>query len=125
MAKKWIRGGVPREINLFNIDLDPAEGETITYMLSGRSGAVHIAGNSQLYQESNPHLGGFNQTVNCDDDDFESLKAAQENGERITGYVTHANGVTYSFEGGIANDGPLENDNGNVALECRGKYERQ
>ena len=121
---QYIRGGVPREINLGE-DYDPAEGETISYMISGRGGPVHIAGNGVAYQESNPFIGGFDQTISVDDDQFQTLVEKQSTGEKIVGYVTMANGVTFNFEGGIANDGVLVNDNGTVALECRGKFEKQ
>lgn len=123
---KFIRGGVPREINLAGLDLHPAEGETITYMLSGRSGTVHIAGDGDIYQESNPALGGFNQTVSVSDDEFQALVDAQSSGVKLSGYFTTAAGVTFNvLQAGIANDGPLELDNGTVSLEVRGNIEQQ
>lgn len=122
---KFIRGGVPREFNFAGIDLHPAEGETITYMLSGRGGPIHIAGDSDIYGESNPQLGGVNQTVSVSDDEFKTLVDAQASSELQTGYFTTAAGVTFNIFGGIGNDGPLELDNGNVALEIRGNVEEQ
>jgi len=122
---KFIRGGVPRDFNFAGIDMHPAEGETITYMLSGRGGAVHIAGDADIYQESNPLIGGANQTVSVSDDEFKALVDAQSSGEKQTGYFTTAAGVTFNMFGGIANDGPLELDNGTVSLEIRGKVEDQ
>lgn len=122
---KWINGGVPREFNFAGIDLTPTEGETLTYMLSGRGGPVHIGGNGRTYKESNPYLGGVNQSVLVSDDDMKTLTDAQGSGEEQTGYITTASGVTFNIFGGIANDGPLENNNGNVALEIRGNVEEQ
>jgi hypothetical protein len=123
---KYIRGGVPRELNFAGLDLHPAEGETIMYMLSGRSGPVHIAGDGDIYQESNPSLGGFNQTVSVSDDEFKALVDAQSSGVKLSGYFTTAAGVTFNvLSAGISNDGPLELDNGTVALEVRGNVEPQ
>lgn len=125
MAGSWIKGGVPREINLNGNDYAAAEGETITYMLSGRGGPVKVDGNNDAYQESNPYLGGFNQVLSVDENQFESLKTAQESGQKITGYVTMPSGKTFNCFGGISSDGALENDNGTVSIEFRGKYEPQ
>lgn len=122
---KWIRGGVPRDFVLAGRELTPAEGENANYMLSGRGGAVHVGGNSTLYQESNPLLGGIDQSLAADEDDLEFMVALQESGEQISGYFTMPSGETFSIFGGIANDGALELDNGVVALEFRGKVERQ
>ncbi|MDA3832198.1 MAG: hypothetical protein PF495_02260, partial [Spirochaetales bacterium] len=109
----FIRGGVPRDLNFGGMDLHPAEGETITYMLSGRSGPVHIAGDSDIYQESNPALGGVNQTVSVSDDEFKNLVDIQSSGTEQSGYFTTAAGVTFNMLScGIANDGPIELDNG-------------
>ena len=122
---KFIRGGVPREFNFADIDLHPAEGETLTYMLSGRGGPAHIAGDGDIYGESNPFMGGANQTVSVSDDEFKTLKEAQNSSELQTGYFTTAAGVTFNIFGKISNDGNLELDNGNVALEIRGNVEEQ
>ena len=122
---KFIRGGVPRELNFAGIDLHPAEGETVTYMLSGRGGPAHIAGDGDIYAESNPFMGGVNQTVSVSDDEFKTLVTAQGSGEKQTGYFTTAAGVTFNIFGAIANDGPLELDNGTVALEIKGNVEEQ
>ena len=122
----FTRGGVPREFNFAGLDLDPAEGETVTYMLSGRSGARHKAGNGNNYRESNPALGGVNQTVSVSDDDFAALVAAQESGVKLNGYFTTSAGKTFNIlNAGISNDGPLELDNGTVALEIGGDVEEQ
>ena len=122
---KWIRGGVPREFNFAGIDLHPAEGETVTYMLSGRGGPIHLAGDGDIYQESNPLLGGVNQTFSVSDDEFKKLVDAQSSSEKKTGYFTMPSGVTFNIFGGIGNDGALELDNGTVALEIRGNVEEQ
>ncbi len=122
---KWIIGGVPRDFVLSNREFKPAEGETMTYMLSGRGGPVHIAGNGETYKDSNPLLGGANQSLACDEDDFIFLKGLQESAEELVGYFTMPSGVTFNMFGGIANDGPLELDNGVVAIEFRGKVEKQ
>jgi hypothetical protein len=122
---KFIRGGVPRELNFSGIDLHPAEGETATIMLSGRGGAAHIAGDGDIYAESNPFMGGVNQTVSVSDDEFKALVDAQSSGEKQTGYITTAAGVTFNIFGIIANDGVLELDNGTVALEIKGNVEEQ
>lgn len=122
---KWIRGGVPREFVLAGREYTPAEGETANIMLSGRGGPVHIGGNGDPYKESNPYLGGVNQSLACDEDDHAALVALQESSEKITGYMTMPSGETYNLFGGIGNDGALELDNGVVAIEFRGNVERQ
>ena len=122
---KWIIGGVPRDFVLSGREFKPAEGETATYMLSGRGGPVHIAGNGATYKESNPLLGGYNQSYACDEETFLFLKELQESSEEIVGYFTMPSGVTFNVFGGISNDGPLELDNGVVAIEFRGKVEKQ
>ena len=122
---KFVRGGVPRDFNFAALDLHPAEGETVTYMLSGRGGPIHIAGDGDIYGESNPQLGGVNQTFAVSDDEFKALVDVQASSELQTGFFTTAAGVTFNIFGGIANDGPLELDNGTVALEIRGNVEEQ
>jgi hypothetical protein len=122
---KWIKGGVPREFVLSGREFTPAEGETATYMLSGRGGPVHIGGNFDIYKESNPYLGGVNQSLSCDEDAFIALKELQESAEKITGYMTMPSGETFNLFGGIGNDGALELDNGVVAVEFRGNVEKQ
>ena len=121
----WVRGGVPRDFVLNGREFTPAEGETINYMISGRGGPVHIGGNGAVYKESNPQLGGANQSLACDEDDFEFLVALQESSEQVTGYFTMPSGATFNLFVGISNDGALELDNGVVSLEVRGKVERQ
>ena len=121
----WIRGGVPRDFVINGREFTPAEGETINYMLSGRGGPVHIGGNSEVYKESNPLLGGATQSLACDEDDFAALVVMQESSEELTGYFTMPSGETFSMFGGIANDGALELDNGVVSIEFRGKVEKQ
>ena len=122
----FTRGGVPREFNFAGLDLDPAEGENVNYKLSGRSGPVHKAGNGKNYRESNPALGGVNQTVSVSDDEMAALVAAQESGVAQNGYFTTAAGLTFNIlNAGITNDGPLELDNGTVALEIGGDVEEQ
>lgn len=122
---EWLRGGVPREINFADREWDPADGETLKYMLSGRGGPVHITGNAKAYQESNPFLGGADFTISIGDSEFEELVAAQSAGVELNGYFITAAGVTFNMKGGIANDGAIENDNGTVSLEIRGIVERQ
>ena len=122
---KWIRGGVPRDFVLNGREFTPAEDETITYMLSGRGGPVHLGGNGETYKESNPQLGGANQSLACDEDDFIALNALKENSTKITGYFTMPSGETFTMIGGISNDSNLELDNGVVAIEFRGKVEPQ
>lgn len=122
---KFIRGGVPRDFVLSGREFTPAEGETINYMLSGRGGPMHIGGNGTVYKESNPLLGGANQSLACDEDDFAFLVALQESSEQLTGYFTMPSGETFSMFVGISNDGALELDNGVVALEVRGNVEKQ
>lgn len=122
---KFIRGGVPRELNFAGIDLSPAEGETVTYSLSGRGGPAHIAGDGVIYGESNPQMGEVNQVVSVSDDEHKALVDAQSSGELQTGYFTTSAGVTFNIFGKIANDGALENDNGTVALEIKGNVEEQ
>lgn len=122
---KWLKGGVPREFVLSGREFTPAEGEKAVYMLSGRGGPVHIGGNSDTYMESNPLLGGVNQSLACDAEEFKALKDMQGSAEKITGYMTMPSGETFNLFGGIGNDGALELDNGVVALEFRGNVEEQ
>ena len=122
---KFIRGGVPREYNLGGYNFHPAEGENAMIKLSGRGGAMHIAGDSDIYKESNPQLGGFNQTLSCDNEDFANLRLLQDSSEKITCYVTMPDGTTYNLFGGISNDGALELDNGTVSVEFEGNVEEQ
>lgn len=122
---KFIRGGVPREFNFADIDLHPAEGENVNYSLPGRSGVVKVAGDGDIYRESNPYTGKVAQTVSVSDDEFQTLVDAQTSGEKKTGYFTTAAGVTFNINGAISNDGPLENDNGTVSLEIMGNIEEQ
>lgn len=121
----FIRGGVPREFNFGGLDLHPAEGETLTLMLSGRGGPAHIAGDGDIYGESNPFMGGVNQAVSVSDDEFQDLIDIQSSGELQSGYVTTGAGVTFNIFGKIANDGALELDNGTVSLEIKGRVEQQ
>ena len=123
---KFIRGGVPREFNFAGIDLHPAEGETVTYMLSGRGGPMHKSGDGQNYKESNSYLGGVNQVVSVSDDEFKTLADTQASGEKQAGYFTTASGVTFNIlDAGISNDGPLQLDDGKVTLEIGGDVEEQ
>lgn len=122
---KFIRGGVPRDYNLGGFDFHPAEGENALIKLSGRGGTVHIAGDSDIYKESNPQLGGFNQVLSCDNEDFAKLRTLQDSAEKLTGYATMPDGTTYNMFVGISNDGPLELDNGTVSVELAGNVEEQ
>lgn len=122
---KFIRGGVPRELNFAGIDLHPAEGENINYSLPGRSGVVKLAGDGSRYKSSNPYAGKVTQTVSVSDDEFQALVDAQSSGEEQSGYFTTAAGVTFNIFGSISNDGPLELDDGTVSLEIMGDIEEQ
>ncbi len=122
---EFIKGGVPREMNIGGNDFDPAEGAQINYMVSGRSGPVHIAGNEKIYRESNPSLGGWNQDLACDSVQFQKLVEIQEAETEGSGYFITAAGIAYTFNGAISNDGPLELNNGVCSVEWRGKVEKQ
>ena len=121
----FIRGGVPRDFALEGNTFHAAEGETALIKLSGRGGAVKIAGDSDIYRESNPQIGGFNLTLSCDEDDFAKLRELQNSSEKLTGYATMPSGKTYTLIVAISNDGPLELDNGTVSLETMGNVELQ
>lgn len=122
---KFIRGGVPRDYNLGGFDFHPAEGEKALIKLSGRGGAMHLAGDSDPYKESNPQLGGFNQTLSCDNEDFANLRTLQDSNEKVTGYATMPDGTTYTLIGGISNDEALELDDGTVSVEFSGTVTEQ
>jgi hypothetical protein len=122
---KFIRGGVPRDYNLGGFTFHAAEGENALIKLSGRGGPMHLAGDSDVYKESNPQLGGFNQVLSCDNEDFANLRTLQDSNEKITGYVTMPDGTTYNLFGGISNDDALELDNGTVSVEFSGNVEEQ
>ena len=122
---KFIRGGSPRDFNLGGYTFSVAEGENAVIKLSGRGGAMHLTGDSLLYKESNPQIGGFNITLSCDNDDFTNLRTLQDSAEIITGYATMPDGTTYTLSGGISNDGALELDNGTVSLEFMGNVTEQ
>ena len=122
---KFIRGGSPRDIQLNGFTFSAAEGENANIKLSGRGGPVHLTGDSIVYKESNPQIGGFNITLSCDNDDFKNLRTLQDSSELIVGYATMPDGTTYTLSGGISNDGALELDNGTVSLEFSGNVEVQ
>jgi hypothetical protein len=121
----FIRGGVPRDINLGGFTFQAAEGETSVLRLSGRGGTVKLSGSSLPYKESNPQIGAFNQTLTVDEDDFANLRTLQDSNEVITGYVTMPSGKTYNLFVSISNDDALELDNGTVSLETMGNVELQ
>ena len=121
----FIRGGVPRDFQLGGYTFHAAEGENALIKLSGRGGTVQVAGDGDLYKTSNPQIGGFNQTLSCDEDDFANLRLLQDSSEKITGYATMPSGKTYNLFGAISNDGPLELDNGTVSIEFMGNVELQ
>ncbi len=122
---KFLRGGVVRDFNLGGFDFHPAEGEKISYKLSGRGGAAHIAGDGDIYGESNPQMGGFTQSFSCDEDDFKNLRTLQNSSEKITGYFTMPSGSTFNCFGKISNDESLELDDGVVSVEFMGNVEEQ
>jgi hypothetical protein len=122
---KFIRGGVPRDYNLGGFDFHPAEGETAVIKLSIFLFPVKIAGDTDIYREYNPQIGGFNLTLSCDNEDFANLRTLQSSSEKLTGYSTMPDGTTYNLFGGISNDGPLELDNGTVSVEFMGNVEEQ
>lgn len=121
----FIRGGVPIDFNLDGETYSAAEGENALIKLSGRGGAVHIAGDSTIYREQNPQLGGVNQTLSCDEAQFALLREAQNSSEKLTGYMTMPSGETYNMVVAITNDGALELDNGTVSLELAGNITLQ
>lgn len=122
---KFIRGGVPTDINIGGYTFHAAEGEKAVIKLSGRGGTAHIAGDSDIYGESNPQMGGFNQTLSCDEDDFANLRELQNSNQIQTGYVTMPSGSTYTLRVKISNDDALELDDGLVPLETMGNVELQ
>lgn len=122
---KFLKGGVPRDIKLNGNPYAAAQDEKLTYMLSGRGGPVAIDGNGEPYQESNPLLGGFNITLSVDEDEFQTLEDMRKSGVKIVGYFTTASNTTFNVSGGISSDTALENDNGTVSIEFRGKVEPQ
>jgi len=121
MSEK-IRGGVPREIIIDGLEFDPAEGATMTYRLSGRSGPVKMAGNGQVYKESNPHTGHFSQDLSVDAKGFKSLQDLQTSGRFVSATVTTAGNEVIDGKMSVANDGALENNNGVVSLEMAGSF---
>lgn len=122
---EFIRGGVPRDINLNGNTFHAAEGEKPTIALSGFGGDVHLAGDGDLYGESNPQIGMFNQSLSCDEDDFAILRELQNSGQKLTGYVTMPSGRTYNLFVKISNTEALTLEDGIVALETKGNVELQ
>ena len=125
MPEEFIRGGTPRDFDIEGDTFHPAEGEKIVYKLSGRGGPAHLAGDGDLYGESNPQLGGWTQTFSCDSGAFDNLRTHQSKSEKVTGFFTMPSGTTYSFFGKISNDDALELDDGTVSVEFMGNVEKQ
>lgn len=122
---RFIRGGVPREVNIKGLNLAPADGETISYALSGRGGEVKIDGNENPYQTSVPQLGGFELGFSVSDDEMADLRELQNSGTLHVGYFTTASGDTFNFQGGIDSAEALNNEDGVVIIPFRGKVEPQ
>jgi hypothetical protein len=120
MANK-IRQGPAREFLFGGMSLDPAEGSELSYYAQGRSGTIHMAGNGQIYMESNPHPGSIKQDVSVDGETFKKLKDIQSAGSFLPVSVTTPGNELLTGEVGIGNDGPIENANGIVSLELYGK----
>jgi len=118
MAK--IRQGPAREFLFGGMSLDPAEGSELTYNLSGRYGSVHMAGNGEVYSESNPHTGSIKQDISVDADMYKKLKAIQTAGSFLPVSVTTAGNELLTGQMAIGNDAALENANGIVSLELYG-----
>lgn len=121
----FLRGGVPKDIKLDGFPFAAAQDEKITYMVSTRGGTVSVDGNGDPYQESNPQNGGFNLVFSVDDDEFIQMEAIKSAGAKIVGYFTTASNRTFNVAGGISSDTALENDNGTVSVEFRGKVTPQ
>ena len=118
-----IRKGVPREIIIDGKEYEPEEGEKLNYRLSGYSGPTHLAGNRTHYSESNPHDGGFSQSLSVSAAQFKELSALQASRRYVTVTITTAGNDVLSGSLAIANDGALECDDGTVALEMGGSLE--
>jgi hypothetical protein len=118
-----IRQGPARELIVDGNELDPAEGSELSYTLSGRSGAIHMSGNSNFYGESNPHPGGFKQDVSLNADMYKKLKAIQTAGRFVSVSITTAGNEVLVGQMGISTDGGLEMANGIVSLEMAGKLD--
>lgn len=118
---EMVRSGVPREIVIQGTEYDPAEGATMTYRISGRSGAVHTAGNGGHYKESNPHSGYISQDISVDSQQFKSLSDLQSAGDFVSVTVTTAGNEVLDGFMAVANDEAVENSNGVVTVELAGR----
>jgi len=112
--------GVARELIVDGMELDPAEGSELAYTLSGRAGVVHLAGNGQVYGESNPHIGMIKQDVVVNAETYKKLKAIQNAGRFVPVSCSTAGSDLLIGTMAIGNDGGLENANGIVSLEMHG-----
>jgi hypothetical protein len=121
MADEGIRGGVPREILIDGVEYDPAAESELTYQLSGRSGAVMMAGNGTAYRNSSPHPGRFAQDISVDAAKYKKLCDLQASGRFVSVSLTTAGNDILIGKMSVHNDGPLENANGVVSLEMAGK----
>lgn len=120
MANK-VRQGPAREFLFGGMSLDPAEGSELSYIADGRSGTVHMAGNGQVYIESNPHPGSIKQDISVDGDTYKKLKAIQSASSFLPVSVTTPGNELLTGEMAIGSDGAIENVNGIVSLELYGK----
>lgn len=121
----WIKGGVPTDVNIEGINLAPGDGETLTYSLSGRGGAMKMDGNENPYSSSNPQLGGFELGFVVSDDEMIDIRNIQNSQQKLTGYFTTASGITFNFFGGIDSEESLSNEDGIVTIPFKGKVEQQ
>jgi len=125
MSDNWIKGGVPREVNVDGFNFPPADGETISYSLSGRGGEIKLDGNSNPYQGSSPQIGGFELGYIIGDDDMSRVREIQNSNVKLTGYFTTAAGDTFNFFGGIDGTDALSNEDGVVTIPFKGIVEPQ
>ncbi len=120
-----IREGTPREVLIDSKEYEPSEGSKLAYQLSGRSGAVKMAGNRTMYNESNPHPGGFEIELSCDDTQFAALAALQTSRRFVAVAVTSAGDNLFVGRCCVANADPLKLDNGTVTVEMKGEFAKQ
>ncbi len=125
MSNLWIKGGVPREVNIDGFNFPPAADEPLSYSLSGRGGEVKLDGNGDPYQGSSPQIGGFELGYIIGDDDMVRIREIQSSGVKLSGYFTTAAGETFNFIGGIDGTDALTNEDGVVTIPFKGKVEPQ
>ena len=119
-----IRQGPARQLIIDGMELDPAEGSELSYMLSGRAGEIHVAGNGNVYGESNPHIGSLKQDVSVNGDMYKKLKAIQTAGRFVSVSCTTVGNDLLIGTMAVGGDG-LENANGICSLELYGNLSVQ